>query len=276
MIKPRLPIGLLLFTSLPVLVCTPLAAQRREDILSIQRDVAQLQDQVSQMRAAQDQKMAQLEAMLKQAIDETSKLNSSVSSLDRSVGDRFAQQQGRLEAPVAVMGTKVDQVSDEVRVVRENVTDLSTRVGKLDEKLADISSALRMLVAAQPATPPPGPTGASGASPVCGAATDNSYQNALRDRSSGKGELAMNEFADFIKNCPQSENAPLAQYYIGYIYYDAMQWTDAAQAFDAVLERFPENSKTADALYMKGRESDEGKAQRRSRGCVQGIYHALP
>jgi len=33
-----------------------------------------------------------------------------------------------------------------------------------------------------------------------------------------------------------------------------MQYDDAVQAFDAVLERFPENPKTPDALYQKGVE----------------------
>lgn len=250
MIKPRLALGLpfSVIVVLAVSASAPVAAQRREDILSIQRDVAQLQDQVTQMRAAQDQKLAQLEAMLKQALDDSSKLSASIAAMERNVTDRLNLQQGKLEAPVAAMGTKVDQVSDEVRVVRENVADLSTRVSALDTKLTDISSAIR----AQAAAPPPPSPVAPPIVTVNGISAETLYQNALRDRSSGKGELAMNEFADFVKNFPQAENAPLAQYYIGYIYYDAMQWSDAAQAFDAVLERFPENPKTADALYMKG------------------------
>ena len=36
-------------------------AQKRDDILSIQRDVAQLQDQVKQLQAGQDQKIAKLD-----------------------------------------------------------------------------------------------------------------------------------------------------------------------------------------------------------------------
>ncbi|MGH9612162.1 MAG: tetratricopeptide repeat protein, partial [Bryobacteraceae bacterium] len=32
------------------------------------------------------------------------------------------------------------------------------------------------------------------------------------------------------------------------------QYDDAAQAFDAVVERFPRNEKTCDAMYMKGVE----------------------
>jgi TolA-binding protein len=252
MIKPRLACGLLSLSGFMVSAPELLHAQRREDILSIQRDVAQLQDQVAQMRAAQDQKLASIEAMLKQAMDESGKLAASMSALERTMTDRMNQQQVKLEAPVANLGTKVDQVSDEVRVVRESVTDLAGRIGSLDSKLADISSAIRTL--STPPAAPPSATPSTSAAPTtpAGISADVLFQNATRDRSSGKDQLAMTEFLDFVKYFPQSENAPSAQFYIGYIYYDAKQFPDAAQAFDAVLERFPENPKTPDALYMKG------------------------
>jgi len=74
----------------------------------------------------------------------------------------------------------------------------------------------------------------------------------MRDYSSGKDELAMDEFNQYLKYFAQTENGPSAQFYIGQIYDRAKQYEDAAEAFDAVLERFAENPKTADALYMKG------------------------
>ena len=48
-----------------------LLAQKREDILSIQRDVAQLQDQIKQLQTSQDQKIAALESLIKQALDQS-------------------------------------------------------------------------------------------------------------------------------------------------------------------------------------------------------------
>jgi TolA-binding protein len=78
------------------------------------------------------------------------------------------------------------------------------------------------------------------------------WQNAFRDYSSGRDELAMMEFSDYLKYFPQAENAASSQYYIGQIYDRAKQYDDAVQAFDAVLERYPDNPKTPDALYYKG------------------------
>ena len=231
----------------------PLAAQKREDILSIQRDVAQLQDQIKQLQASQDQKMSTLESLIKQALDESNKASGSMSALQRTLTDRLNEQQSKVAAPIAVLGTKVDQSADELRAVRENLAALSSRVANLDNKLSDISSAVRTL--SQPPSVPPPP--AAGAGPVGGAAApqgvsaESLWLNAFRDYSSGKDELAMMEFNDYLKYFPTAENAASAQYYVGQLYNRAKMYDDAVKAFDAVLERYPDNPKTPDALYGK-------------------------
>ncbi len=63
-------------------------AQKRDDILSIQRDVAQLQDQVKQLQAGQDQKIAALESLIKQALEESSKVSSAAAALQRTLAER--------------------------------------------------------------------------------------------------------------------------------------------------------------------------------------------
>jgi TolA-binding protein len=239
-----------------LLICPGfLLAQKREDILSIQRDVAQLQDQLKQMQTAQDQKFAALQTLLQQAVDESSRMAASVTGLQKTVADRLADQQTKLEAPLSMLGTRLDQSNDDTRAIRESVTALSNRMNALDNKLADISSAIRSAAAA--AAPPPPPASADGTpaapAPPPGVSAESLWQNAFRDYSSGKDELAMSEFTDYLKYFPQqTESAAAAQFYIGNIYDRAMQYDDAVQAFDAVLERYPENPKTPDALYQKG------------------------
>jgi tol-pal system protein YbgF len=237
-----------------LLVPAFLCAQKREDILSIQRDVAQLQDQVKQLQASQDQKIGALQGLIQQALDASNKTSAAMAGLERTVAERLNEQQSRIQAPVVTLGTKVDQMSDDLRSVRENVAELSTRLGNLDNKLADISSAIRTLSSPAVAPPPPGsvPGATAPQAPPAGVSAENLWQNAFRDYSSGKDELAMNEFNDYIKYFPQSDNAPAAQYYVGMLYDRAKQYDDAAQAFDAVLERYSTNPKTPDALYMKG------------------------
>jgi TolA-binding protein len=237
-----------------LLVCPGfLLAQKREDFLSIQRDVAQLQDQVKQLQASQDQKIASLQALMQQAVEESSRVSAAVNALQKALADRLADQQNKLEAPLATVGARLDQSSEDTRAIRENVAALNNRLAGLDNKLADISSAIRAISAATAPPPPPG-NGAPGApTPPAGVSAEGLFQNAFRDYSSGKDELAMMEFADYLKYFPQqTENAAAAQYYIGQLYDRAKQYDDAIQAFDAVLERYPENPKTPDSLYMKG------------------------
>ena len=236
-----------------------LLAQKREDILSIQRDVAQLQDQVKQLQTSQDQKMAALQMLVQQAVEESTRSAAAVSALQKTVTDRLADQQSKLESPLAAVGARLDQSSEDTRAIRENVAALSGSSWCLDNKLADISSAIRSPRGATAAPPPPpaanGTPAATAPTPPPGVSADSLWQNAFRDYSSGKDELAMMEFSDYLKYFPQqTENAAGAQYYIGQLYDRAKQYDDAIQAFDAVLERFPENPKTPDSLYMKGVE----------------------
>ena len=242
---------------LVLLGCLPpsLLAQKREDILSIQRDVAQLQDQIKQLQTSQDQKMSQLESLIKQALEQSNQASSSMATLQRTLTDRLNDQQSKVAAPIAVLGTKVDQSSDDVRAVRENLAALSNRVANLDNKLSDISSAVRTLSQPQAAPPPPSNGGppAAGAAPVppAGTSAESLWVNAFRDYSGARDELAMMEFNDYLKYFPTAENAASAQYYVGQLYNRAKMYEDAVKAFDAVLERYPDNPKTPDALYGK-------------------------
>jgi TolA-binding protein len=77
------------------------------------------------------------------------------------------------------------------------------------------------------------------------------FQAAERDFRSGQNQLAMDEFVSFIAHFPTSENAPKALYYQGVIYDRGQQYDDSVKAYDAVLERYPENPATRDALYGK-------------------------
>jgi TolA-binding protein len=78
------------------------------------------------------------------------------------------------------------------------------------------------------------------------------YTSAMRDKSSGNLDLALAQFTDYLKYFGSTESAPNAQYQIGEIYYQKGEFASALPAFDLVLEKYAENSKTRDAVYMKG------------------------
>ena len=80
---------------------------------------------------------------------------------------------------------------------------------------------------------------------------DRSFAEAMRDLQTGKSDLAYNEFQQYLTYFPSTEFAAKAQYYLGEIDYNRSNYPSAIHNFDLVLERYPENPKTADAHLMK-------------------------
>jgi TolA-binding protein len=76
--------------------------------------------------------------------------------------------------------------------------------------------------------------------------------NANRDRGSGKLDLAIQEYSDYLRWYGKSDMASVAQFYIGYIRYQQGDYANAVKELDAVLERFPESTRTPDAMFYKG------------------------
>jgi len=254
-------------------------AQKRDDILSIQRDVAQLQDQVKQLQAGQDQRIGTLESLIKQALDESGKVSSAAAALQRSLSDRLNEQQARVEAPIAALGTKVDQSGDDLRAARETLADLTRRMANLDNKLADLSSAVRTLSTPAAAPSPPGatdsPAPTAPAAPS-GVTADALWKKAVRDYTGARDKQALSEFADFTKYFPQDTNAAEAQYYMGLIYDPGEQYDDAAQVFEAVAERYPNSPKAADAMYMKGVEYQKAKSDKKAIVAYRAFLKQYP
>lgn len=244
-------------TVLLLLALAPVAAfAQKKEILELQRDIALLQDQVRTMQRSQDEKFGQLTAMIQQSVEEARRTSTALATLQGSLTTSVGEQAKSLVMPVQGLGTKVDQMSDEFRSVRESVADLSARMGRLETKLVDISNAVTTL--RNPPSAPPGPTGGPGGTapagaPPPGTSAEATYQNAYRDMQGGQMDLALQEFSDFLKYFANTDLGPNAQFYIGDIYLRKGDTENAIKAFDAVLERFPENSKSPDARYMKGR-----------------------
>ncbi len=234
-----------------------LLGQKKEDLASIQRDVASMDEHVKQLQKALDDKTAALTALLQQSIDSNNKTAAALAAMQHNLDQKMAEQQTKLVAPMASLGTKVDEMSGDLSAVGANVKDLVRKMNDLDEKIKDLSSAVRTINNPVVA-PPPGVVPAAGAVPQAsdapppGWSAELSYNNAYRDFQSKKDDLAIEELAQYLKFAPLSENAPNAQFFIGMIYYRGEDYENATKAFDAVLEKFPANSKTLEAQYMKG------------------------
>jgi len=237
------------FALLGLLLVPSIFGQKKE-ILEMQRDILQMQDQLRSLQRSQDEKLAALQVLLQQTLDAANKANTATAVLEASLRDKLKDQEKNLVVPVAGLGTKVDQMSSDFSSVRESVADLTSRLGKLQNQVADLSQAIRTLSAPPP--PPPGAAPTAGGPPA-GVSAEQLYTAAMRDRTSGNADLAIAQFKDYIQYFGGSDLAPNAQYYIGEIEYLRGDYTAALAAFDKLLEAYPDNTKTADALLLKGR-----------------------
>lgn len=245
----------------------PVRAASKE-ILELQRDIAQLQEQMKQLQTAQDKSFAAITVLSQQALDAANRANTAVAVIQSSIQQNLRDQQDKVVAPVVGLSTRMDSMSNEFRQVTQAIGDLTQMVSQLKAQLGDINNAVKVLGA--PVVPPPGATTGPGGAPMQSTGTmpqmssTDLYQAALHDWQGGNLDLAQQEFSDYLKFYGNTELAPNAQFYIAQVHYSKSDFDGAANLFDMVLEKYPENNKTKDAMYYKGMSLV--KAGKRSQG----------
>src|ERR1700733_12783266 len=187
------------------LALSPFAFGASKEIMELQRDVALLQDQVRTLQSALDQKVATIQALTQQTLDSVNRTNTAVAVMENRFNETMKQQQQSLTLPVANVGQKLDQMSEDFRAVRESVLDMNTRLGKLDAKMADLQNLINTVRAPAAAPPPlgtapggdpnsspsPGPGfGSAAAGPPAGLQAGTLYTSAYSDESAGKYDIA--------------------------------------------------------------------------------------
>jgi len=238
-----------------ILVASPtLALAASKEIQELQRDVAQLQQQVRDLQRSQDEKFAALQMLVQQAVDNASKANTAVAVIQSGFQQNIRDTESKVVAPVVGLASRMDQVSNDLRTVQQAVSDVTGLMSKLQAQLTDLGNAVKVMQAPPPAPPAQTPLGGGTAAPETPtiSATDL-YSNARRDMSGGKLDLALQEFSDYLKWYGNTDLAPNAQFYIGSIHYSQGDYDNAVKEFDMVLEKYPDDAnKRPDALYNKG------------------------
>ena len=246
-----------IFFLFPLLLLTVVPAfsqkepSQKEQVTMILRTLNELRDELSKRQAAQDAKIALLQTTASNADAAAKQAVTAVTLLEGAVRERLKAQETLLVAPIAGLGAKVDTMSTDFAGVREAVTDLSSRMGKLQNQIADINSAIKAI--AVPVAPPPAAGNPAASAPPPGVSAETLYNGAMRDKSAGRSDLAVEGFQNYLKWFGNTDLAPNAQYYIGEIKYLRGDLDGALMAFDTLLEKYPDNPKTSDAMLQKGR-----------------------
>jgi TolA-binding protein len=238
---------------------TVYAANKQEQMLQeLQRDVADLQAAVKTLQRSQDEKFAALQAMVQQSVNVANDANKSVAVIQSSLQQSLREQEEKLVSPVVQLGGRMDSMSNDFRGLQNSVSDLTALINKMQTQLSDIRDTLKVMQAPPPAPPPPpagtatdAGAGAAAAAPALPAS--DLYTNAEKDRSAGHFDLALQEYADYVKHYGNTSLAPDAQFYIGLIHYNQGSYDIAAQDFDEVLEKGPtDNRRVPQAFFYKG------------------------
>jgi tol-pal system protein YbgF len=185
----------------------------------------------------------------------------------------MATLQKNVQEATANSTSRIDTMSTQTQGISDNLQDVQARVGKVAAQINDMQSTLQSIDgriaggapaggapnggAGAPGTAPsaagPAPTaGSGGPSSLPGVSSDNLYQNALRDFTTGKYDLARQEFGDYVLHFPSTDLASNAQFYLGEISYAQGEFKDAVTQYNLVLANYPQSYKLAAALLKKG------------------------
>lgn len=231
----------------------PVQAVSRE-IVELQRDVTTLLQGQKDLGTQITQDHTVMRTLIEQSNDTVGKLNGTMSGLQKSVQDVQANS-----------GARLDTMSTQVQGLSDNLEEVKSRLGRLNQQLVDLQSAVQNIDAkiAGGATPAgAAPAGGGGSSPTAGGtgaganapapSADTLYSNGLRDITSGKYDLARSEFEDYLKFYGDTDLASNAQFYLGEIAYSQRQYSQAASEYDKVLTSYPKSFKLAPARLKKG------------------------
>lgn len=236
-----------------------------KELVQLQEDVTQLLQGQQSLRSAIDSNNATLHTLIQQSLDSVSAMNVQMSNLQKSVGEATAND-----------SSKIDTMATQTQGVSDNLQDIQARVGKLATQMNDIQSTLQTIdgrLAGGPNLPPassapvapvpsatanppadavPAPSTNRQPAGMSGVASDTLYQNALRDFTTGKYDLAQQEFSDYVKNYGSTDLASNAQFYLGEISYAQGDYREAVAQYNTVLSNYPQSYKLAAALLKKG------------------------
>jgi TolA-binding protein len=237
----------------------PVLAQSKEVIATqgVQREVFALEEKLNQFQTNQAERMAALETLLKDALASNKALSTSLDEMKRSLTQSLTEQQSRIAEPIATVKNNMEDLSQSMTGMREQLASLERRSKTNEGNLEEIVRGVRALNEKATSAPPPAPAATPGPNATAAPSADGGaglYTNALRDYSSGKDVRAMDELQEFLKTYPSSPDAPQATFLMGKLYDKAGQNDDARQAFDRVLEQYPENPTKPDALFEKAEQ----------------------
>jgi TolA-binding protein len=213
--------------------------------------------------AAANKEHQQLMADIRMLQEQSQQLQNLLAALNESlkaVSTRLDQQTETNRKAFADQKLVVDNLSNDVRVIREKLDDNNVRVGSLTQEVEALRQGLQQVTRPPVTTNDADPSSTAGAAPASQAPTapnlgqspQKMYDSANSDYMAGQYDLSIIGFQEFIKAFPKSEMADDAQVAICNAYLQDHKDQQAVDACDLAIRNYPNGNAIPTAYYRKG------------------------
>ncbi|MBF8300125.1 MAG: hypothetical protein HW394_495 [Acidobacteria bacterium] len=258
----------------PLLMPAPAAAQNREH-QQMTADVRMLQEQTQQL-----------------VLTLTAANQALVEAL-KAVGARLDDTNNAMRKSFADQKVNIDNMGNDVRVIRERADDTNVRIASLREELEALRLTVQALQVLATAPPPPVvdpnvPVDPDAPAPppvqpapvplpsTAGLSPTRLYETARADYFAGQWTSAISGFEAFLRAFPRSEQADDAQFHIGETYYAQNQWAPAIAAYNQVIQNYPGTNALPDAYYKRGLAHERFGQAEAARASWEAVARNFP
>jgi tol-pal system protein YbgF len=212
--------------------------------------------------AAANKEHLQLMAEIRMLQEQNQQLQALLGSLQdtlKTVTTKLDEQSAASRKAMADQTLAVNNIGDNVRVLREKTDETNVRISTVSQELETLRQIMSSQpgsqpVSAAPGTDPAAPSTAAppSAPPPVGVSAQRMYEASYDDYSAGRYDLAIQGFQGFIQAFPRLPNAADAQYNIGMSYFNqGNKWAEARDAFQRTISDYPQNTDRVPEAYYK-------------------------
>jgi tol-pal system protein YbgF len=220
--------------------------------------------------AAANKEQQQMMADLRMLQEQSQQLQTLLAALNESLTATNARVDARLDEQTSVtrkafadQKLSIDNVTNDLRVVREKVDDNNVRVSSLTQELDALRQAVQQQSAPSTTAIEPGPAGtgtaptdsavASGTpSLAIGTSPQKLWDLADADYAAGQWDSAIQSFEMYVQAFPKSDMADDAQIRVGNSYLQDRKYEKAVEAYDTAIRNYPNGNAVPEAYYKKG------------------------
>jgi TolA-binding protein len=214
--------------------------------------------------SAADKETRQLMADVRMLQEQTQLLQTMLGSLNealKALNTRLDEQTEANRKAFADQKLVVDNLSNDLRVVREKVDDSNVRIGSLSQEVEALRQGVQDLNSSRPPAFDPlaggAADGSSGSVPAAGGGAvgvspQRLWDEAMALYTAGQYDLAAVGFESYIKTFPKSDKADDAQVYVANSYLQDGKNDKAVEASDQAIRMYPTGDAIPEAYYRKG------------------------